>query len=75
MTIAPARFAISSRSEYTPGTMEEFGTVRPSTSDTIAMVFAVNCPAQAPIVGLQTRSISSRPLSSSAPVITAPTAS
>ena len=49
--------------------------VSPIASDTIAMVFAVNWPAQAPMVGRQARSIPSSVASSISPVMKPPTAS
>ena len=45
------------------------GTVSPSASDTIAIVLAVNCPAQAPIVGRQARSSRASVASSISPVM------
>jgi hypothetical protein len=58
-----------------PGTIDTFGTLRPGASDTIAIVLAVNCPAQAPTVGRQERSSRASVASSIAPVSTVPTAS
>jgi hypothetical protein len=52
--------------------MLQLGTVRPSASETIAIVLAVNWPAQAPMVGLQAISSMRSSVSSIVPVWTAP---
>ena len=49
--------------------------VSPIASETMAMVLAVNCPAQAPIVGRQSRSMPSSVAWSISPVMKPPTAS
>jgi len=74
-TSRPARRATWARSGYTPGIIDTLGTVRPMASDTIPMVLAVNCPAQAPIVGRHDRSIPVSVASSTSPVMNPPTAS
>ena len=74
-TISPARRARARRWEYTAGSMAEPGTARPSVSDTIAMVLAVNWPGQEPTVGAHSSSIDARSASVIAPAITAPTPS
>ncbi len=49
--------------------------VRPIASETIPIVFAVNCPAHAPMDGRQARSIRSSVALSISPVMKLPTAS
>ena len=73
--ISPAVPAVVFRSSYTLGIMEDPRGARPNASETIAIVFAVNCPAQAPVVGKHARSSPSNSSSVISLFIKAPTAS
>ena len=75
MTAWPARRAMPCRSEKTAGIIDEPSGARPSASDTMPIVFAVNWPGQAPMVGAQTSSSSLTSCSGIVPTRTPPTPS
>ena len=56
ITAVPEASQNWSRLSYGAGAPDEFGRARPMASDTHAIVFAVNCPPQAPAEGQATRS-------------------
>src|SRR5580692_1610443 len=56
ITVRPQAAAMAPRSELTAGTNADPGKAIPRASDTAAMVLAVYCPGQAPMVGHAARS-------------------
>ena len=75
ITAAPERRASASRCENTAGSMAVPGSASPITSETIAIVLAVNWPGQEPTVGEHSCSIAIRVLSLTVPAYRPPTAS
>ncbi|MNS97250.1 hypothetical protein D3C72_1315760 [compost metagenome] len=72
MSCFAARRISGARSLNTAGTMLEPMGARPSASDTMPMVLAVNCPAQAPAVGRQARLMASSSSCVAVPASTLP---
>ena len=75
ITCLPLSIAYLSRSSYGAGVPDEYGNAKPIASDTHAIVFAVNCPPQAPADGQATSSSSSSSLSDIFPASCIPTPS